>query len=1016
MVDSPPPSGWRYKVKLIGGRIVGPIDLDRVRALILKKHILGSEQARIYPDGDWANINQIPEIADLLILMIGGKLKVQIDGVTPPSPTAETIALDSGEIKQPHPMPTVEIGASEIELGKPKEIPITSPEENVEKGDDLLAEEKTVISSGEPELALEEDGEEKTIIAPEIERVEQKEEPEVKVDFEVNLAPEPFSHSVSQEKTVIFSRKEGRPALAQNSDPKESGKKLIRMGIVGLLLALLVHELFFTDDSKDKEQEIQVTTIRPRIPSYIKDGGRPEESEKLYAKGIKHYLADTVLDYRKAAEYLLSSASYDATNVKSLAMLASTYLNLIDSSNKDDQYFAVISKLIELSRAKSIDLPETIIADVEYYIMANKADAAHLRIIEYTKSHSSFGMEMFYYIAYVLYAKGDYSGAARYIGNIPDNQVSTAKIFFLKGQIAEALGVDGEAFQEYQKALKINERHAKSRVRIVALLHKSGKTKEAATQIEFLRKNTQLLTPKDIAAALYYSSMLKQILGEMDSALVDLEKAVLLDRKNHDYMLELYALRARTGDKDPSIKKKARMYYFIGEGEKAVKAGHHQEALNQFLAARQEAPDSPLPLVKIGDMFLDLKDYSNALPNFKKAASLRKDNIDVWSKYVEALIHNYEWEEALAAIKKFRSMPNAQSASEKLAGDLYIKQGMLPEGLAHYKKAMSRDTIDADVYVAFARALASAGNCTDAPFFYALGLRFDPLNFDAIIGTANCVAETESIDKAISDLQFELQRIGGTRAELLTAIAELQIRKGDWRLAQASIDQASQANPEYAVSWKLQAELFLKKAEPKKEDVNKALDAYKSYSDRNPSDPSGYLERYRLFIGKGEFDKALEELNRIYVVYPKYPGIHFYRGTLYSAMGNHSVAVSEFKEELKNNPNSVSTLVELGKVLVDTGSPKEALDLFTKAMQLAPLESEPKHQAGYANYLLKNYQGAAALFRAAIRIDQGNPLLYKRMGLVFRDMGDGGGAKQAFQKYLELAPDAADRAEFERYR
>ena len=57
-------------------------------------------------------------------------------------------------------------------------------------------------------------------------------------------------------------------------------------------------------------------------------------------------------------------------------MLASTYLNLIDSSNKDENYFSVISKLIDMTRAKSMDLTETVIADVEFFVTVNKAEAA----------------------------------------------------------------------------------------------------------------------------------------------------------------------------------------------------------------------------------------------------------------------------------------------------------------------------------------------------------------------------------------------------------------------------------------------------------------------------------------------------------------------------------------------------------------------------------------------------------------------------------------------------------------
>ena len=43
-------------------------------------------------------------------------------------------------------------------------------------------------------------------------------------------------------------------------------------------------------------------------------------------------------------------------------------------------------------------------------------------------------------------------------------------------------------------------------------------------------------------------------------------------------------------------------------------------------------------------------------------------------------------------------------------------------------------------------------------------------------------------------------------------------------------------------------------------------------------------------------------------------------------------------------------------------------------------------------------------------------MLYKRLGVAYREAGDLGRATTAFRKYLEMEPDAPDRAEFLRYR
>jgi tetratricopeptide (TPR) repeat protein len=196
---------------------------------------------------------------------------------------------------------------------------------------------------------------------------------------------------------------------------------------------------------------------------------------------------------------------------------------------------------------------------------------------------------------------------------------------------------------------------------------------------------------------------------------------------------------------------------------------------------------------------------------------------------------------------------------------------------------------------------------------------------------------------------------------------------------------------------------------------DQVLEALKAYSDRNPSDPSGYLERFRLYAEKQQYPKAEEELLRVLERFPKYPSIHLLKGNLYLAMNDHRTAFLEYQIELKNNPNNADALLAIGKEYIGQGNYDEALKSLSQAMRVAPGAAEPKHWAGWATFLEKNYLGAVALYQAAIQIDSGNPMIYKRLGSAYKMLGNEQAAGAAFKRYLELAPDAPDRADFERY-
>lgn len=1015
-----------YKIKLRSGRVVGPIELARVRRLIEKKHVLGDELAREHPDGEWVSLHQIPALSHLVVASLTeGKSSPAVSAAGSPSGVEPRTAILPGATQVLPPLRrTPELasihGEEEEEpvpptriLGSPRD-----PEASIQIQDDRtqMAEapadetptegtEMVRAPLGTSLIAHRRD-------AHELDRYEEDVDP----DYRERRPAGTFS----QQETIMFRRPDVEPAEKKRD---VSLRGLVRATAVVFAVGFAALEVL-TGGQEIREPPPKPEIVRPSLPSYSAGAPRdPQKSARIYADAMQDYLADNVTGYLTAAKKLLVSASHDPDNVKALAMLASSYLNLIDSSNKDEKYFSVISTLIERTRARQLDLPETVIGDVEFYIAANKPEAAQLRIVEYTKrNQQTFGLEMFYYIALAFHHRGDAGSAARYISQYPDAKAFSPKIFYLRGAIAERLNDPDAAVSEYLKAIKFPARegkpagtHAKSRLALADLMKRRGRLKEAAPHVEFLVKHRELLAPRDLAHAYYLHSLLSRLNLDWETAIIDIERATRLDRLNSDYLLELYSQRAeREGGATDETKRQAGMYTHLAEGERHLKERRYHEALSSFLQARKVNDRSSLPLIRVGDMFANLGDVGSARLNYKLAADRAPASIEVWSKYISVLIQSYEWELAQKAMDRFRRLPVSQSAIDKAAADLYAKQGRPAEAQAFYKKAMSRDSIDPDVYLAFARSLKSVGACKEAPFFYALALRFDPLNVEATIETAQCVAQSESIERGISLLQDELQRNAGARAEILSAIADMQTQRGDWELAERFLEQAKAANPDSAAPFKVLAKVYLNREGQDRDAIKRALEAYKSYSDRMASDPAGYLERYGLFVKQGKYADATEELNKIYAIYPKYPNLHFYKGALFSMQGNHKAAIEEFKIELGNNPDSLSALLGIGKELIQVGAHVDALTAFTRAMRQAPRNAEAKQLAGYANFLLKNQGAAIALYRSAAVLDPANPLIYKRLGLAYRAAGDPTSAAQAFRKYLEMEPDAPDRAEFER--
>lgn len=1030
----------RYKIRLESGRILGPLDLARVRTLIQKKHITGKEFARVLPAGEWKDIHQIPELSQLLLKSLQpttGQTLVNTEVLpTEVDALGETVALPSEDAL----LPGAEIPTTSVpSLGSLPELEgdgKTSAQlpnlEDLEKQED--EGEKTMIADAS-EVGESEDP---TVIATVVKARQTDSAMSVHLEGESKLnepsipsihAFEVTDRPLSQESTVLF---EGRIPNRRPEPPGElrSGTKKQAWGLrkTIVIAVALATVLYF---GILEEQEAPPETRRPkallslkaRMPNLSSETSDPKRSDQLYLKALGFYGLDHVEGYHKASQLLIEAVNLDHFNAKAIALLASCYINLMDSIQKDENYFKTVTKLIETSKAKTVDLTESVIADVEFLTMLNRSELAVNRVVDFTRVHSTWALDMFYFIALAYYSRGDYATASRYVMQIPDDKAFSAKVFYMRGQIAERLGTPQEALLEYNRALQMNKLHARSHLKIAQISRQEGNLKGAMKNLDFLIANPQYSSPHDFAEANFLAGVLLRSEKKLDRALAFLEKSATLRPHHPPYLLELYTTQYEAGADLKEVQGQARMYYYLGQGETLAREGKYDTALQEYLNAREAARDRVLPLLKMAEMFTRIGDHGSARLNLEKATELlklvpgpnKKFYSDVWINYIQSLIRTFEWDQATKAIAQIQKSQLSRSSVFRLNGDLAALQGQMGQALQFYTLAMNQNSIDQSVYLSYANALNSTGKYKESPFFFSLVLRYDPLDMDAIVGLARAISEAEGVEVGLRFLEEEQKRQGSPRIEISTAIGELTLRKGDSPAAERILREAMALDPGFAAPWKVLAQVHLSREGIDKKAVEKALDAYKSYSDRNSSDPSGYFERYKIFLRQGKIREAETEIDRILTLFPNYPGLHIHKGDLYKLRGELAVAMDEYKKELELHPLSPDAHVAIGQLYLDQEDGTNALAQLKKAMDLAPLSAEPKHLAGYANYLLRNYEGAAALYQAALNIDQNNPVVYKRLGLTLQRLGRGEEAAAAFRKYLDLDPGAADKAEIERY-
>jgi tetratricopeptide (TPR) repeat protein len=798
--------------------------------------------------------------------------------------------------------------------------------------------------------------------------------------------------------------------------PKSARTHPLRRSLIAMVVTILAYEFAFEDDEEElamqARQKVVLAPVRPTLPPTTLSNANPALSEKIYQEAQKSYIQDTVKGYREAAELYRKALVANSGNVRALAMLASSYLNLIESSNKDENTYSVINKLIQLSRMKQLELVETLLAEVEFLAAQRRFDAAIQKLTNYYQVSSKFDAALYFYLAWLYAQKGENAKAMSYLNQIPASALRIPRLYYLRGYLHEENKEYAEAQTEYKRAIGINPNHAKSILGLVRVAEKTGNLKTEKNSILFLSSQPSLQNPQEFVSSLIYRSKLALAEKQPREALWSLEKALEIQPKNEGLRLEYYTVLSTLGD-DPKHKKLAQMYALILEADRNQKEGKLHEAKAVLIKAQDVFPKSPIPFERMGDLFYQNGQFMRAQVSYKKGYNLARDRGALAVKLIDTHIRNQEWEEAEKLLAKFKDHPELKSAIDRLQGDLAYHRADFNRAIGFYRKAMSRDTIDTEVYSSYANLMREADQCSDAQFFYSLAQRLDPLSQSAILGSAKCLLKTDGLDAAVTRIQEELLRLPKARAELVAAISEIYYLANNDEKALKFAEQARALDPDYPDSYRVEGQVFLRQMVTRREAKAKALDALKSYSDRKVSDPYGYLERFEIFLKDSDFEKARAELEKVFDVSPRYPQLHYKKSLMYSRMGRTQDALTELESEIKVSPRYDPAWVERGAAYLKLGNLDEALKSYVKAMELNPKSAPAKIGAGYANYLKKQYATAIALLQAALSLDQGNPDIYKKLGLAYRDSGDPNKAAQAFRSYIDLAPDAPDRADFE---
>ena len=165
----------------------------------------------------------------------------------------------------------------------------------------------------------------------------------------------------------------------------------------------------------------------------------------------------------------------------------------------------------------------------------------------------------------------------------------------------------------------------------------------------------------------------------------------------------------------------------------------------------------------------------------------------------------------------------------------------------------------------------------------------------------------------------------------------------------------------------------------------------------DPSDPAEVERRARVrlelgsaYFARGQFDTALEEVNRSIAAKPDLAEAYNLRGLIYAALNEDSLAEDNFARALRLNPRDGATLHNQGWFLCQRDRSDEAQTKFSAALALPQYRDLARTQLARGVCYGRNRQwpeAEAALMRA-YELDPANPSTGVNLTEVLFQRGD----------------------------
>ncbi len=1031
----------KYRIRLRNGRVIGPFIVSQLLELELKGHIQGDEEAQIFPTGEWLPISNFDflkginqNIKEETFVIDLTKLRNQKNDKdlnehdilehSPQSKLTETIHLKNStqEMKKEIPL------AEQVQQSKSNVWELKIEDENNDKTQinpqaqlEIQKIRKTQKEKEEAEKKAFEEEQKKLQEKQEkleLQKIESRDDSTQMIKIG-SLEKELLSSALEEEKKIEIEerkiKKQNKNEEANESlkgDSEEIKKKKQTKLIIYIAAVILAYAVFFPDDNSTKKTPF--VHLEPVIEFPVPfDRADQRKSKVEFEKARELFATGDYVNLVKAGILLKSSYENNIDDNEVLSLLVRSYAEQLKYAREDKLTSAqVIFNLIQSKRPFLAKDPNGVIGLNLFYMAIDKPEAAADVISKYLELYRD-NVTQDLYAVYVstLLKLGRMDLATEFVIGIekahPKNKYSYDALieYYKMNQDTEKVETYlDEGIKNFPKLVNFYLLKAEHKI-------KQRKIKEVPpllTKIEELNLEKNELNRSKFFAI---KGLLFALQGDVKSATAYLSKSLQIEESS-DLRMMLADLKQEQDDQSETNKliAESKAIKLLNQSKEFFEKRNYELAMSYAARATDALPGHIPSELFLAKVQLKLGLAKQGLKTLDTLFQKYPDDKSINLALIDGQIETYKFNEAKTRIgvlsgSEFKNSYEFASVN----GRLYMRMGDSLQAIAWLKNSINMNPLnDRDIYL-LVELLIKRANFDAARILINKCMELDPVNPDYRIAYSKIIYEQQDDQAAIGYLLGLMDEFG-ENPKIMSEIAIFYYRAGKVKDFQAFREKLEKLPTKDKALYD-----FLIRAALIDERYDEVPTFVESLLRIEPGDLEAMMTAGRVLFENGKLVEAARWFKRIQDKMESYPKVQYYIAKIKFLSKDYDGALKDVEADVKANGENDADLTLIAQIFVEKGDLVQAESYFKKSQKINPRAYDSLMGLADISTKRNNFDLALDLYKKAMREKNDEPLVHKKIGDVYRLLGQGALAVESYKLYLEMNPEASDKAQIESY-